>query len=221
MISFQDVSFRYPRSKWLFKQLNLEIKQNLITFIAGPNGGGKTTLGKLMAGILKPEVGTVLVNGLNTKDVELAEIGAKVGYLFQEPERQIFAATVRDEIGFVLELHEIKQAEITAKVDAVLKQFQLEHLANLSPLKLSRGEKQRLAIAAIMVNQPRFFILDEPTTGLDQERKEILSSVIERLQDEGIGMVIISHDQYFMQRHAQQIITVVGGEIVDVANCST
>ncbi|NLZ39278.1 MAG: ABC transporter ATP-binding protein [Firmicutes bacterium] len=221
MISLQDVSFRYQRDKWLFKHLNLEIKQNLITFIVGPNGGGKTTLGKLMAGILKPQAGTVLVDGLNTKDVALAEIGARIGYLFQEPERQIFAASVRDEIAFALELRGISQEEINTKVDAVLKQFQLEQLANLSPIKLSRGEKQRLAIAAIMVNQPRFFILDEPTTGLDRERKGILSSVIEKLKDEGIGMVIISHDQYFVQRHAQQIITVAGGEIVDVASCST
>ena len=90
-------------------------------------------------------------------------------------------------------------------------------MAAVSPLKLSRGEKQRLAIAAIMVNQPQFFILDEPTTGLDRERIDILSGVIEDLQQRGIGMAIISHDQSFVRRHAQQVITVAGGEIVDVA----
>lgn len=221
MISLKDVSFHYQRGKWLFQQLNLEVQQNLTTFIVGPNGGGKTTLGKLMAGILKPQMGTVLVDNLNTKDVPLAELGAKIGYLFQEPERQIFANTVREEIGFVLDLREVPPAEITVKVDEALTQFQLTHLAALSPLKLSRGEKQRLAIAAIMVNQPQFFILDEPTTGLDQERKAILSGVIEGLQQQGIGMAIISHDQSFVQRHAQQIITVTGGEIVDVATFNT
>ncbi|HZK24787.1 MAG TPA: ABC transporter ATP-binding protein [Oscillospiraceae bacterium] len=221
MISLQDVSFHYKRGKWVFQELNLEIRRNLITFIVGPNGGGKTTLGKLMAGILKPQTGMVLIDNLNTKEVPLAELGAKVGYLFQEPERQIFANTVREEIGFVLDLREVPPAESKAKVDQALAQFQLTHLAALSPLKLSRGEKQRLVIAAIMVNQPQFFILDEPTTGLDQERKAILSGVIEGLQQQGIGMAIISHDQSFVQRHAQQLITVAKGEIVDVANPNT
>ena len=217
MISLKDVSFYYKRGKPIFEHLNLEIPSKLITFIVGPNGGGKTTLGKLMAGILKPQSGVVLVDSVNTKTVPLAELGAKDGYLFQEPERQIFAATVRDEIGFVLSLRDKPQGEIATIVDAVLEQFQLTHLAAVSPLKLSRGEKQRLAIAAIMVNQPQFFILDEPTTGLDRVRIDILSGVIEDLQQRGIGMAIISHDQSFVRRHAQQVITVAGGEIVDVA----
>jgi energy-coupling factor transport system ATP-binding protein len=213
LIHVEGVSFGYTKSEMVIKNLNLDVRGEMCTAIIGPNGGGKTTLGKLMAGILKPLKGKVLVDGLNTREVELCLIGEKIGYLFQEPERQIFAPSVKEEIAFAMEIKGVEQAVIESKVETALKSFQLKELEDAFPFKLSRGEKQRLAIAAIMVNNPSFFILDEPTTGLDVERKGILSSLLHNLLGNGIGMVIISHDLTFVGKHAQRIISFNGGEV--------
>lgn len=216
MIVLENVSFCYTAANWILKQVNLEIDNGSCTFVVGPNGGGKTTLGKLMAGILKPTCGDVYLDQDNTKNLELYQVGTKVGYLFQEPERQIFAATVRDELAFAMDLQGMEKGEINRRVEAALEQFQLKEVEHAFPFQLSRGEKQRLALAAILMNQPSFLILDEPTTGLDVERKKILSGVIRQLKEQGIGMVIISHDEKFIQNHADRILRVAGGEVRDV-----
>lgn len=213
LIHIEEVSFGYDQKELIIKDLSLKIRGGICTAIIGPNGGGKTTLGKLMAGILKPSKGRVLVAGMDTKDTELCRIGEKIGYLFQDPERQLFAPTVRDEIAFAMDLHGAPRSLIEAKAETILEQFQLKELERSFPFLLSRGEKQRLAIAAIMINNPPFFILDEPTTGLDLERKGILSSLVGDLLDRGVGMVVISHDLNFVKKHAWRVISIKGGEI--------
>lgn len=212
-ICLEEVAFAYIKCREVFKNLNLKVGGGICTAVIGPNGGGKTTLGKLMAGILKPQKGKVFVAGMNTKEAELYRIGEKVGYLFQDPERQIFAPSVKEEIAFAMALRGVEKSVIDARVNAILNTFQLKELESSFPFQLSRGEKQRLIIAAIMVNNPSFFILDEPTTGLDPERKEILSSLIRNLLDNGAGMVIISHDLNFVKKHAQRVIMIKGGEV--------
>lgn len=215
MIALNAVSFRYPRGNWILKDINLHIESKKCTFMVGPNGGGKTTLGKLMTGILKPTLGDVFVDKLNTKQAKLYQVGTKVGYLFQEPERQIFAATVRDELAFVMELKGIEKEVIEQRVEVALVRFQLQEVADSFPFQLSRGEKQRLALATVLMNNPSFLILDEPTTGLDVERKERLSEIIRELKKRGTGMVIISHDERFVEKHADRIIIVAGGGVRD------
>lgn len=213
MINVNKVSFGYTKGETIIKDITLNIKDGICTAIIGPNGGGKTTLGKLMAGILKPLKGKVFVDGLDTRAVELSRIGEKIGYLFQEPERQIFAPSVKEEIAFAMDLKGFDKFIIESKVNSTLDQFELKELENSFPFQLSRGEKQRLAIASIMINNPSFFILDEPTTGLDIERKEILSVLINNLIENGVGLVVISHDMGFVKKHAQRVISILGGEI--------
>ncbi|MBT9147883.1 MAG: Cell division ATP-binding protein FtsE [Syntrophomonadaceae bacterium] len=112
-----------------------------------------------------------------------------------------------------MELKGLDKGLIESKVDDTLEQFQIKELEKAFPFQLSRGEKQRLAIASIMINNPPFFILDEPTTGLDIERKGILSTLIGNLLKNGIGMVIISHDRAFVKKHGQRVISMLEGEI--------
>lgn len=214
-IELDDVSFAYKKSAPIIDGLSLQLFSNQFTAITGPNGSGKTTLGKIMTGILRPQKGRVYICGKDSAGMKLGEIGQRIGYLFQNPGLQIFAPSVREEISFVLELKGYSKKEIDFEVSRLLKDFDLTHLEDVFTFKLSRGEKQRLAIAAVLANKPGFLILDEPTTGLDMERRRVLSGIMEGLKQRGIGMAVISHDRVFIERLADRTIQMCGGEIVE------
>lgn len=214
-IEVTNICFTYPKSKkQIINNMSLELYKNDFTAIVGSNGSGKTTLGKLFTGILKPTMGEILICGNNSKDMTLGQCGKKVGYLFQNPSRQIFAASVKEELSFIMEFKGTDIKIIEQKVDNMLEVFDLIHLKDEFPFNLSRGEKQRLALAAILVNDPEYLILDEPTTGLDFERIKILSNVLNKLRKKEIGIAVISHDEEFINNHATRIIQVEGGEVI-------
>ncbi|MFO8060788.1 MAG: ABC transporter ATP-binding protein, partial [Bacillota bacterium] len=172
MLSLTDVSYTYPAGDdRILRGINLQVAGDGVTAITGPNGSGKTTLGKIMAGIIKPAAGRAEIFGTDTREMSLGQIGQKIGYLFQEPERQIFAPTVEEELSFVLRVRGLPGAEIEDTVSQMLERFHLLGLRDRFPFLLSRGEKQRLALAAVLVNRPRFLVLDEPTTALDLRRQ--------------------------------------------------
>lgn len=212
-IELMEVDFEYQKGKKVFENLSLKVDRNEVITIMGPNGSGKTTLGKLMAGILKPDKGQVKIFNRDTREIPLHEIGSKIGYLFQNPEKQFFANTVYDELGFVLKIKGYDEEYVKSKVEEMLELFQLKRLEKHSPFLLSQGEKQRLAIAAVLVNEPEYLILDEPTTGLDKRRKDILLELLSMLKDRGIGMTIISHDSRFVERICNRRIYINRGEI--------
>lgn len=214
-IDLKDACYRYPKGSFAVKNICLQFSQDEFTAVTGCNGSGKTTLGKLSAGILKPDSGAVTIDGICSRDMSLGEIGKRIGYLFQNPDRQIFAPSVYEEISFVLELKGYSPKEVQEKTYSMLEIFNIAHLEKAVPFKLSRGEKQRLALAAMLVNDPKYLILDEPTTGLDIERKGILSGILDKLNEKGIGMILISHDGSFIKRHASRIIKMHEGEIAD------
>ncbi|HHV46352.1 MAG TPA: ABC transporter ATP-binding protein [Tissierellia bacterium] len=212
-IEIRDVDFEYEKGKSVFQNLSLNIDKNETIALMGPNGSGKTTLGKLMAGILKPTKGQVNVFSRDTRGIPLHEIGLRIGYLFQNPEKQFFANTVYDELGFVMKIKGYDEEYIKEKVEEKLELFQLKGLVNHSPFLLSQGEKQRLAIAAVLMNEPEYLILDEPTTGLDKKRKDMLLNLLFMLKNQGIGMTIISHDRRFVERICSRFIYISRGEI--------
>lgn len=215
IIELRDVAFGYDKKRNVIKNIGLKLYGYEFTAIVGKNGSGKTTLGKLMVGILKPSIGEVLICGQKTRDITLGQIGKKIGYLYQNPDRQIFAPTVEEEVAFALELKGLEKEIIKNKSKEILELFQLGHLKDSFPFKLSQGEKKRLALATILVNDINYLILDEPTTGLDVKRRDILSEIIDRLMKKKIGMVVISHDEDFIEKHATRIIEISEGEIIN------
>jgi energy-coupling factor transport system ATP-binding protein len=214
-IELKNVSYRYQKGGFALRNVSLSFFEDEFAAITGPNGSGKTTIGKLCAGIFKPDRGEIVIGGKNSRDMALGEIGSKIGYLFQNPDRQLFTPSVYEEVSFALELKGCGREETRERTYEALDAFSLTHLEKSPPFKLSRGEKQRLALAAMLVNRPDFLILDEPTTGLDMERRAILSGIIDKLRCKGMGMIVISHDNSFIERHAARMIKVCGGEIVD------
>jgi len=194
--------------------INLSIGKKEIVSIIGPNGSGKTTLSKIIIGIVKYSHGTVALNGREVKEMTLGEIGKKIGYLFQNPDKQIFTPTVYEELSFAYGYN--NNLNINNKeesIDEILEILDLKHLKNNSTYFLSPGEKQRLALASILINKPEFLILDEPTTGLDYKRKETLSKLLKRYENQ-LGILLISHDMNFVKKHAHRTLLMESGCII-------
>jgi len=151
--------------------------------------------------------------GRDSRDMSLGEIGKKIGYIFQDPERQLFAPTVFEELSFVMELTGEKPGLIKKRVEEMLLLFELNSLRDSFPFQLSRGEKQRLALAAVLINQPEYIIMDEPTTGLDVKRMKKLLQLLKRLQKDEIGLLVISHDHHYFKDYADQMLRLDRGVI--------
>ncbi|MDD4088740.1 MAG: ABC transporter ATP-binding protein [Tissierellia bacterium] len=210
-IEINNISYEYPRGRNVFKNFILELSNGETTFLTGKNGCGKTTLTKLIMGILKPSFGEIKLFGQSTKEMSLGAIGEIIGYVFQYPERQLFGTTVMEELTFPLLFKGCNKEETMDKAEKMLEIFDLEKVKNSYPFFLSYGEKRRLAIASVLMVGPKYLILDEPTASLDKERIETLSQVLENLKKRNIGMLIISHNKNFIKRHKDRMINLEGG----------
>ncbi|NLY32034.1 MAG: ABC transporter ATP-binding protein [Firmicutes bacterium] len=212
-IQLEQVSFSWPRGEQVLKDINLAIEKHDTVALMGPNGSGKTTLGKLIIGLLAPSAGRVLLWGEDAAKYSLAARGRRIGYVFQNPERQFFASTVSEEIGFALKLRGMSPEEAEKRVGEMLGLFELEAYADTFPFNLSQGEKQRLALAAVFALNPEFIILDEPFSGLDWLRKQHLLAMLARVGETGVGYLLISHDEEMCARLCSRVLHLEGGEL--------
>ena len=193
--------------------IDLALDRGGITAVVGPNGSGKTTLTRLMVGILRPDAGSIRLENRSLQEYSLAEIGRCIGYVFQNPDQQLFCNTVAEEIGFGLQHLGWEREAIGERVEFYLDYFELGAYRHVFPLHLSRGEKQRLAIAAVLAGEPGFLILDEPTAGLDAYRKGLLIACLKKIAGLGRGVVFVSHDAGFVKRVADRVICLENGRI--------
>jgi len=214
-LQMENIRFAYPGKQGSFALEVEYFSPGQCTALLGPNGSGKTTLGKLAAGILKPQSGRVAFDGQDIADWRLGKIGQHVGYLFQDPSRQIFAPHPLEEIAFPLELRGMPKPEAEVKARGLLVEFKLDNILDSTTYTLSRGEKQRLAIAAIMAVSPKYFILDEPTTGLDKRMRETLTETLRGLVAKGVGILLITHDRSFAENLDADIRHIEGGRLQD------
>jgi energy-coupling factor transport system ATP-binding protein len=183
-----------------------------IAAIMGPNGCGKTTLAKLIVGMLKPLHGAVTLDGENLRGRTLTEIGRRIGFVSRQPERQLFCTSVREEVAFGLKCAGVPQAETEERTAELLDYFGLSEYEQAFPLGLSAGEKQRLLTAAVIATRPSYLILDEPTSALDRGRRRDLGILLRRLaKDEQTGVILICHDERFVAEYADRIIMMEEG----------
>ncbi len=210
-IVFDRVSFQYPRGKFALQEICVSFFCGEITIIHGANGSGKSTLAQLAAGILKPDSGTIRIGG--EAGLPLWEIGRRIGFCFQNPTRQLFAMTVAEEIGFPLTLRGLAPEAVAAVVNEMLLRFDLVGLAEHFPLRLSRGEQQRLVMAAVAAQSPAFYLVDEPATGLDREHKDAAYGYLRELAEEGKGVAAVSHDGDFIAASGDHVIAMEKGRV--------
>lgn len=178
--------------------------------VIGNNGAGKTTLSKLANGLLKPQAGTVRVDGVPTAELRTSALAARVGMLFQNPDRQICQSTVLEEIAFGLRLQGAERADEHAA--CVAEDFGLS--ADASPFALSRGERQRLALASVVAGEPGVLILDEPTTGLDYRECTRIMTRVHELNHAGTAVIMVCHDMELVADFAQRVVVMANGRIV-------
>ena len=214
MISVRNVSFNYPDGPQVLHDVNLEIKDGEFVAIMGENGAGKTTLVKMFNGLLKPGEGTVAIDGVETKEKSVAQVSRNVGLIFQNPDSQLFAETVTQELGFSLRNFGFSEDVIQKRVTSFLHLLDLEQYATASPFVLSGGERKRVALAAILVWDPKHVIMDEPTIGQDYLQKERLRNFITQLVTQGKSVVIVTHDVEFVAECKPRVVLLSHGTII-------
>ncbi|MBQ9326700.1 MAG: ABC transporter ATP-binding protein [Clostridia bacterium] len=211
MIRFDHVSFGYGEGSTVH-DLCFSLEKGGITALIGANGAGKSTVSKLMRGLLHPTSGTVYFHDQDMATLQASTLAARMGFLFQNPDRQICRSTVRDELLFSLQwtvpdasLHEAACQEV---MDA------LSLSAQDDPMMLSRGERQRVALATALVHKPELLILDEPTTGLDYRECTRIMEYVSRLEKQGTRVVMVCHDMEVVLDYADEILVLSGGHLL-------
>ena len=218
-IKFENVYYEYPgedKAVVAVKGVSLEIEDGSFVCVCGENGSGKSTLAKLMNGLLAPTSGVVTVDGRSTateEETELFAIRQKVGMVFQNPDNQMIASIIEDEIAFGPENLGVPREEIGERIDYALSAVGMTEYRYNTPYKLSGGQKQRIAIASVLAMKPEVLVLDESTAMLDPKGRAEVMKVAEELNKQGITIVLITH---FMEEatRADRVIVMNEGSIV-------
>ena len=211
VLEFKNVFFSYNETANV-KDLNVQIEKGAFIAITGSNGAGKSTFSKLSNGLLKPSSGDVFVLGENTKNRKVSDLAKHIGFLFQNPDRQICCATVREEIAFSLKNNKVPKEEIEERVEKTIQEFGFN--GDTEPFNMSRGQRQRLCLACLIALNPEILILDEPTTGLDYRECMEVMGKIRALNEAGTTVVMVCHDMEVVLDFAKQVIVMNRGEIL-------
>lgn len=212
MIKIKNVSHRFSDGFLGINKINLEIQQGEFVVIAGANGSGKTTLCKHLNGLLLPDTGSVVIDGIDTSD-NPAKIRQIVGMVFQDADSQIVGETVSDDVAFGPENLCLDRLEINKRVAKALESAGLTHLASQSPYLLSGGEKRKLAIAGVLAMNPKVLVFDEPFANLDYPAiKQVLEQIL-LLHQAGNTIVVATHDIEKVIAHANRLIIMKNGEV--------
>ena len=194
--------------------VSLKVGDGEFLALLGKNGSGKSTLAKVLSGLLQPVGGSVLAHGKPIAAMSRSALAQFVGYVYQNPDYQIFAATVYQEVSFGPRNFGVPEDEIKIRVAQALASVELEGYENRDPFGLTRGERQRVAVASILVSRPRVLILDEPTTGMDYQQQRGMMEVLTRLNRAGHTIIVITHSMWVTSEYARRTVVMVDGGIV-------
>ena len=212
MIEFKNVSASYDGELPILCDVSFRIPDGDFVAFVGTNGAGKSTTMRLINGLLKPSSGQILIDGVPTTQLRTSQLAAKVGFLFQNPDRQICCSTVREELLFGYRAQGRAAAAAEAKVDAMIERFGFD--GDAEPFLLNRGTRQLLALASIIVMEPPVVVLDEPTTGLDFRECAKVMDVIAELNARGTTVIMVCHDMEVVADYAKRVIAMTAGQVV-------
>lgn len=213
MLEGRDLWVSYPGVGTVLRGVTIRLRKGEVVALLGPNGSGKTTLLLTLAGLIKPERGEVLLDGKPLRS-QLPEARRRIGVLFQDPDDQLFNPTVREELLFALEQLGLGEAEKSRRVSEVSELLGITHLVGRPTHALSMGEKRRVALASVLVYEPEFLLLDEPTANLDPRFTAQLVRVICSARAKGGGVLIATQDSDFALALADRVAVLREGSIV-------
>lgn len=213
MIEFLDVHASYDGTTPVLKGIDLTIEDGEFVAFVGTNGAGKSTAMRLVNGLLKPDRGAVLIDGVPTTQLKTSELARRVGFLFQNPDRQICSSTVRDELLFGFQAVGRLDDEARRRVDQIIEEFRFD--GDADPFLLNRGTRQLLALASIVVLAPPVVVLDEPTTGLDFCECVKVMGIISQLHRAGTTVIMVCHDMEVVADFAERVVVMTDGRVVD------
>ena len=214
LLEVEDLTHRYPDGTSALSGVSCAIRRGEFVAILGQNGSGKTTLVKHLNGILSPTAGDIRLSGRSLRGQPTTRLSRHVGLVFQNPDHQIFAERVREEVAFGPRLQGLSEGEASQRVDEALAAVDLADSGDLDPFILTKGGRQRVAVASTLATKPEIIILDEPTTGLDHRELQGMMTLIRRLNEQGHTILIITHAMAVAAEYARRVILMRDGRIV-------
>ncbi len=214
MIEAKDIWFTYPSGVEALRGISVTIHAGEFVAIMGQNGAGKTTLVKHFNGLLKPTRGQVFAEGRDVSKASVASLAKDVGFVFQNPDSQLFSESVEEEIAFALRNFGFERDVIEKRITWALNLLALTQYRKTSPFMLSGGERKRVALASVLAWDPRILILDEPTIGQDYQQKEKLRQFIMQLRTQRKTVIIVTHDVEFVAECNPRILLMRDGKII-------
>jgi energy-coupling factor transport system ATP-binding protein len=214
LIEIQSLHHTYPSGVEALRGIDVAIHAQEFVAIMGQNGSGKTTFVKHLNGLLKPTKGKVYVKGENSTKKRVSELARDVGYVFQNPDHQIFCETVEAEVSFGPNNLGLEEAHVKRRVQEALAAVGLLEYRDVNPKQLSKGQRQRLAVASVLSMNPSILIVDEPTTGQDYRDSIEMLNLVKRLNDDGCTILFITHDMQLIAKYAQRVIVFHDGKIL-------
>jgi len=215
LITVTDARYVYSSGAVLaLDGVSLEIAEGESVGIVGQNGSGKTTLTKLLNGLLKPTSGSIGVDGKDTAKNSVQQMSSTVGYVFQNPNHQLFAPSVTAELAFGPTNLKLPPEEITERIAHALEFFDIKQYAEMHPYRLSFPLRKLVGIASVFTMGPKVFVLDEPTTGQDHQTTKVINQLIHRLQDRGSTVICVSHDMPLLADVSKRMIVMWNAKII-------
>lgn len=214
LIEVSDVHYQYDKSKEALKGVSFDIYEGDYVALIGQNGAGKTTLAKHFNSLFKPTSGRILVCGKDTRNEEPNTLAEQIGYVFQNPDNQIFSTSVYKEMEYGLKALKLSEEEMSKRIHEVAKLLDIEKVLEEHPFSLGKGERQRVAVASILVLKPKILVVDEPTTGQDWDGIQNMMKLIDELHANGTTIVMITHDMDVVATHANRVIVMAKGSMV-------
>src|SRR5215218_10381884 len=213
IIEVEGLTHRYPNGVVALEGVDLSVREGEFLAVLGQNGSGKTTLVKHFNGLLKPTEGSVRVDGEETVKQGIRRLGQRVGYVFQNPDHQIFSDTVAEEVAFGPKIREMDEGEIGERVEEALTAVSMEGRGDEDPFGLTKGERQRVAVASILAVRPEVLILDEPTTGLDYAEQQSIMELVRRLNERGSTIIAVTHTMWVVAEYAHRAVVMRDGKV--------